>query len=111
MGEGKGGSVFENEIPLNETTMEKYVRKEKERKAKRKERMKAKKEGRDPDAEIEEVTTAGADGDDPFNDPFFASDGEDVEKAEEKRTTGRSERRSVRRRKLKRLPTQQNALS
>lgn len=84
LGEGKGGSVFENEIPLNETTMEKYVRKEKERKAKRKERMKAKKEGRDPDAEIEEVTTAGADGDDPFNDPFFASDGEDVEKAERK---------------------------
>ncbi|KZM25927.1 nucleus [Ascochyta rabiei] len=86
LGEGKGGSVFENEVPLNETTMEKYVRKEKERKAKRKERMKAKKEGRDPDAEVEETetATAGADGDDPFNDPFFASDGEGVEKAERK---------------------------
>jgi hypothetical protein len=86
LGEGKGGSVFENEIPLNETTMEKYVRKEKERKAKRKERMKAKKEGRDPDAEVAETetATAGADGDDPFNDPFFASDGEHVEKAERK---------------------------
>lgn len=86
LGEGKGGSVFENEIPLNETTMEKYVRKEKERKAKRKERMKAKKEGRDPDAEVEETetATAGAAGDDPFNDPFFASDGEDIEKAERK---------------------------
>src|SRR5690242_6297581 len=84
LGEGKGGSVFENEIPLNETTLEKHIRKEKERKAKRKERMKAKREGRDPDAEVEEVTTAVADGDDPFNDPFFASDGEDVEKAARK---------------------------
>ncbi|KAF2631159.1 hypothetical protein BU25DRAFT_488586 [Macroventuria anomochaeta] len=83
LGEGKGGSVFENEIPLNETTIEKHIRKEKERKAKRKERMKAKREGRDPDAEVEEVATAAA-GDDPFNDPFFASDGEDVEKAERK---------------------------
>ncbi|KAJ8109944.1 hypothetical protein OPT61_g7082 [Boeremia exigua] len=84
LGEGKGGSVFENEIPLNETTIEKHIRKEKERKAKRKERMKAKREGRDPDAEVTEATTAGVDGDDPFNDPFFASDGEDVEKAARK---------------------------
>ncbi|KAJ4990282.1 pre-rRNA processing protein [Stagonosporopsis vannaccii] len=84
LGEGKGGSVFENEIPPNETTIEKHIRKERERKAKRKERMKAKREGRDPDAEVEEVTTAVADGDDPFNDPFFASDGEDVEKAARK---------------------------
>jgi hypothetical protein len=84
LGEGKGGSVFENEIPLNETTIEKHIRKEKERKAKRRERMKAKREGRDPDAEVEETTSAAADGDDPFNDPFFASDGEDVEKAERK---------------------------
>lgn len=84
LGDGKGGSVFENEIPLNETTIEKHIRKEKERKAKRRERMKAKREGRDPDAEVVETTTVAADGDDPFNDPFFASDGEDVEKAERK---------------------------
>ena len=84
LSESQGGSVFENEIPLNETTIEKHMRKEKERKAKRKERMKAKREGRDPDAEVAEVTTAGADDDDPFNDPFFASDGEDVEKAARK---------------------------
>jgi hypothetical protein len=82
----KGGSVFENEIPLNETTMERYVRKEKERKAKRKERMKAKREGRDPDAEVEqpEVAAVADDDEDPFNDPFFASDGEEVEKASRK---------------------------
>jgi hypothetical protein len=78
------GSVFENEIPIQETTMEKYIRKEKERKAKRKERAKAKKEGRDPDADVEEAAEVTADEDeaDPFNDPFFASDLEEMEKVE-----------------------------
>jgi hypothetical protein len=78
------GSVFENEIPIHETTMEKYVRKEKERKARRKERAKARKEGRDPDAEEAEPAAAKANGDeeDPFNDPFFASDPEEMERAE-----------------------------
>lgn len=78
------GSVFENEIPIHETTMEKYVRKEKERKAKRKERAKARKEGRDPDAEAEGSVDAATKGDeeDPFNDPFFASDPEEMERAE-----------------------------
>lgn len=42
MDEGKNRSVFENEPEREETTVEKYVRKEKERKAKRKERMKQK---------------------------------------------------------------------
>jgi hypothetical protein len=78
------GSVFENEIPIQETTMERYVRKEKERKAKRKERAKARKEGRDPDAEGEEPaeTAAPSDEEDPFNDPFFASDPEEMARAE-----------------------------
>lgn len=78
------GSVFENEIPIQETTMEAYVRKEKERKAKRKERAKARREGRDPDAEVKEAEAAGAvaDEDDPFNDPFFGSDPEEAAKAE-----------------------------
>jgi len=79
----KGGSVFENEIPINETTAERYVRKEKERKARRKEKAKAKKEGRDPDAEpVEEAGIAAANDDDGFNDPFFASDPEEMERAE-----------------------------
>jgi hypothetical protein len=84
LGNESKGSVFENEIPIHETTMEKYVRKEKERKARRKERMKARREGRDPDAEGEEPKDAAADGDeeDPFNDPFFGSDPEDMERAE-----------------------------
>ncbi|KAL1798533.1 hypothetical protein ACET3X_002570 [Alternaria dauci] len=77
------GDVFENEIPLQETTMEKYIRKEKERKAKRKERWEAKKAGRDPDAPAEQEAGAPADAieDDPFNDPFFASDPEEAAKA------------------------------
>ncbi|KAH7061972.1 hypothetical protein BKA63DRAFT_527180 [Paraphoma chrysanthemicola] len=77
------GSVFENDIPVQETTMERYVRKEKERKAKRKERAKARKEGRDPDAEAEEPDQdALPDEEDPFNDPFFASDPEEMARAE-----------------------------
>lgn len=73
-------SVFENDIPIQETTMEKYVRKEKERKARRKERYEAKKKGLDPDAKDEPVSTVAGD-DDPFNDPFFASDPEEAAKA------------------------------
>lgn len=71
--------VFENEP--EETTREKYIRKERERKAKRKERMKARRDGKDPDvveqgkeldvtngSEGEADIGAGIDG---FNDPFF----------------------------------------
>lgn len=76
------GSVFENDIPVHETTMEKYIRKEKERKARRKDRAKARKEGRDPDGEDEVPAADDDDEEDPFNDPFFASDPEDMEKAE-----------------------------
>lgn len=78
------GSVFENDIPIQETTMEKYIRKQKERKARRKERAQARKEGRDPDAEPEQLADSANNGDedDPFNDPFFASDPEEMERAE-----------------------------
>ena len=82
--EAGNGDVFENEIPLQETTMERYIRKEKERKAKRKERWEAKKAGRDPDAPAVQNVEAPADAnddDDPFNDPFFASDPEEAAKA------------------------------
>jgi hypothetical protein len=77
-----GGDVFENDIPLNETTMERYVRKEKERKAKRKQAYEAKKAGLDPETIVDQETTAAPaddpDSDDPFNDPFFASDPEEA---------------------------------
>ena len=80
-------SVFENDIPLQETTLEKYTRKEKERKLRRKEKYEAKKQGLGPDAPVEEASAAPATGDsddedDPFNDPFFADDPAEVAKAE-----------------------------
>jgi len=73
------GSVFGNEPITDETTVEKYVRKEKERKARRKEKAKAARNAGDPDAGAADAKTgAGANekGDegeekDPFDDPFF----------------------------------------
>lgn len=75
-------SVFENDIPLQETTMERYIRKEKERKQKRKEKYEAKKKGIELGAEgSNEGNVPGkATTDDPFDDPFFASDPEEAAK-------------------------------
>ncbi|KAF2083802.1 hypothetical protein K490DRAFT_5775, partial [Saccharata proteae CBS 121410] len=86
----KKGAVFENSPIIEETTREKYIRKEKERKARRKEKAKAVRDGveitfdddDDGDAAPPSATEkqadaaeAGAndddDNDDPFNDPFF----------------------------------------
>jgi hypothetical protein len=53
-GEPARESVFENEPEREETTMEKYIRKEKERKKRRKEKLKAGKRG-------ETISTAGED--------------------------------------------------
>lgn len=74
----KKASVFENDPrDIEETTMERYVRKERERKARRKERTKARREGRDPDLvgasddetaappSVQQEEEAG------FDDPFF----------------------------------------
>jgi hypothetical protein len=66
--------VFENEPIIEETTAEAYVRKEKERKARRKEKNKAK---RDPDAIVEAAPEADGEVENDdlgFNDPFFAAD-------------------------------------
>jgi len=67
-------SVFENEP--EETTVEKYVRKEKERKAKRKDKLKAEREGKtieevQAEAAQEDGNAEAAAEDDGFNDPFF----------------------------------------
>ncbi|KAH0400554.1 hypothetical protein KCU89_g5069, partial [Aureobasidium melanogenum] len=79
----KSNGVFENEPIIEETTREKFIRKEKERKARRKEKMKAARNGgetaaeadSDNDAVTEEkpasTTAPAADEEDPFNDPFF----------------------------------------
>ncbi|GAM90201.1 hypothetical protein ANO11243_082420 [Dothideomycetidae sp. 11243] len=83
--EGRG--VFENSPPRDETTRERYVRKEKERKARRREKAKAKRsgapeDGQESDSDIgggaEPATTAAAAADeqDPFDDPFFNDDGD-----------------------------------
>lgn len=82
------GQVFENEPQDEESTRQRYIRKEKDRKLKRKQRMKARANGEVVDgSDIEEenpqsaaATTSSnnnerADSedaeDDPFNDPFF----------------------------------------
>jgi hypothetical protein len=73
----KTGGVFTNKPIVEETTAEAYVRKERERKARRKAKAKAVREGRDPnspkqtsDAEEEPKK----DEDLGFDDPFFAED-------------------------------------
>ncbi|PMD15472.1 hypothetical protein NA56DRAFT_608925 [Hyaloscypha hepaticicola] len=74
------GSVFENEPINEETTAEAYIRKEKERKARRKEKARAKREGRDPDELAEDEEPAEKE-DLGFDDPFFATDEAVKEKA------------------------------
>ena len=86
----KKGSVFANKPPTEETTREKYVRKEKERKARRKDKVKAAREDRvqEDDSKTGDLTSGSEDDDgtnlaradmdanngkeeDPFDDPFF----------------------------------------
>lgn len=80
-GHGKD-SIFENEPEIEETTVEKYVRKERERKKRRKEKLKASKQGDEEkptnedaaDSEDNEAGPAEAppqEEDAGFNDPFF----------------------------------------
>ncbi|KAJ5123572.1 hypothetical protein N7448_009669 [Penicillium atrosanguineum] len=81
-GHGKD-SIFENEPEVEESTLDKYVRKERERKKRRKEKLKAKNE--DPSAEGEDAESQDESAPAPeapqdteedlgFNDPFFAED-------------------------------------
>ena len=73
------GSVFENEPEREETTVEKYVRKEKERKARRKEKMKGSRnadesaEDMENDKAVTEEKETAEDQDLGFSDPFFAT--------------------------------------
>ncbi|KAB8230629.1 pre-rRNA-processing protein ESF1 [Aspergillus alliaceus] len=68
-------SIFENEPEKDETTIEKYIRKERERRKRRKERLKAPK--KDDDERDDAVDKGEAEGEKPqeedlgFNDPFF----------------------------------------
>lgn len=74
------GETFENEPIKDETTAERYIRLEKERKARRKEKSKAKREGVDPDEATEVVETEEKE-ELGFDDPFFATDEAVKEKA------------------------------
>lgn len=77
-GSGKGG-VFENEPQDEVSTRERYIRKERERKQKRKDKMKASRGGDDAEevavdaaaGDASEVVIAGAEDDAGFDDPFF----------------------------------------
>lgn len=71
--------VFQNAPIVEETTAEAYVRKEKERKARRKARAKAIREGRDPDTETPAKAEPAQDLG--FDDPFFAADEQEKTKA------------------------------
>ncbi|RHZ60612.1 hypothetical protein CDV55_102520 [Aspergillus turcosus] len=79
-GEPKRDTIFENEPEKEETTIEKYVRKERERKKRRKEKLKAAKRGEPEGEEKAEASEDDAaftgEGQAPqddlgFNDPFF----------------------------------------
>ena len=76
-GNGTKRSVFENEPEIEETTAEKYIRKEQERKQRRKERMKNARHGV-TDTEIDGNTNVVKTTDEPqedlgFDDQFFAA--------------------------------------
>lgn len=77
----KKGSIFENEPEIEETTAEKYVRKEKERKARRKEKMKAARNGSSATTTDEASKHTENVEDKPedlgFEDPFFTAPEDD----------------------------------
>lgn len=74
----KSDGVFVNKPVIDETTAEAYIRKEKERKARRKEKAKAVREGRDPAADGDDNEEDAAEEPEKedlgFADPFFATD-------------------------------------
>lgn len=82
LSEPNKGSVFENEPERDETTVEKYVRKEKERKARRKDKSKHKTDANDATADTVKETQSSTDQPDAenpptqdlgFSDPFFTA--------------------------------------
>jgi hypothetical protein len=92
------GGVFENEPIKEETTAEAYIRKEKERKTRRREKAKALREGRDPAADHESATAKDISPppqEQPtFDDPFFTTD--EAAQAKVAKTLHKEERRKKR---------------
>jgi hypothetical protein len=96
---GTQRSVFENEPEIEETTVEKYVRKERERKQQRKE--KTKHAGKGLPSPIEGKTTAGGSSNEQledlgFDDPFFAAPEHDKASAARMRKEERLKKRTER---------------
>ncbi|KIV87800.1 hypothetical protein PV11_03322 [Exophiala sideris] len=79
----KKRSVFENSPEPDETTVEKYIRKERERKLKRKERKVVSEDQDDAEQEQEPQDTVDNDNDLGFNDPFFAGGHDESDEAVE----------------------------
>ena len=73
---GEKGSVFENEPIKDETSAQRYIRKEKERKARRREKAKAAREEENPDTVAEEEQHGEESGKEDlgFDDPFFGDE-------------------------------------
>lgn len=94
----ENGGVFENEPLINETTAERYIRKEKERKARRKEKARAAREGVDPNAAVTEETAELEKEDLGFDDPFF---GDEKVKEKASKEARQEERRKKREAKQK----------
>ncbi|KAJ5674229.1 hypothetical protein N7462_009668 [Penicillium macrosclerotiorum] len=108
-GHGKD-TIFENEPEIEESTMERYVRKERERKKRRKERQKAAKAAELGETLAEETNNAEdvtaeaaqeADEDLGFNDPFFDDPGS--------KATSASRRKEEKRKKREERATQEAA--
>lgn len=106
----KSKSVFENEPIIEESTLEKYVRKERDRKQRRKDKQKAKREGReigsgsddDDDDDENAISAKTATADDAaeedlgFDDPFFAEPSLDKASNSARRKEERLKRRAER---------------
>ncbi|KLJ07128.1 hypothetical protein EMPG_17380 [Blastomyces silverae] len=96
-----GGNVFENEPEKDETTAEKYIRKERERKARRKARMKAARNGEPlpADSEAEDKAPEGSKDEKEdlgFDDPFFTAPEQDAAAATARRREERRKKREER---------------
>ncbi|KAI5285852.1 pre-rRNA-processing protein esf1, partial [Ascosphaera aggregata] len=100
----KHGSVFENEPEKEETTMEKYIRKERERKARRKAKLKAAKRGetitetpnKEDAVNIDATAPENAEEDLGFDDPFFTAPEHDAKAAAAKRKEEKRKKREER---------------
>ncbi|OJD19381.1 hypothetical protein AJ78_00651 [Emergomyces pasteurianus Ep9510] len=96
------GSVFENEPEKDETTAEKYIRKERERKARRKARMKAARNGEplstegDKDENNAHETSKDEKEDLGFDDPFFTAPEQDAAAITARRREQRRKKREER---------------